>query len=56
MKHSLLSLKLLALVLNFLDTLSNIRITKFMYASLLIKTLCLFQTQAYFAWCFFFLL
>ncbi len=38
MKHSLLSLKLLALALNPLDTLSDVRI-KSAYASLLIKTL-----------------
>ncbi len=39
MKHSLLQLKPLALALNSLDTLSDVRIKKSIYASLLIKTL-----------------
>ena len=39
MKHSLLLLKLLALALNSLDTLSDVRIKVSIYASLLIKTL-----------------
>ncbi len=44
MKHSLLSLKPLALALNSLDTLSDIRIKVFML--LLELRRCLFQTQA----------
>jgi hypothetical protein len=44
MKHSLLSLKLLALALNSLDTLSDIRMKAF---TLLFQLrLCLLQTQA----------
>jgi len=47
-------LKVLVLVLHSLDTLSDIGIKTF---TLLFKLrLCLLQTQAYFAWCFFFLL
>ncbi len=39
MNHSLLLLKLLALALNTLDTLPDVRIKAFTYASLLIKML-----------------
>ncbi len=39
MKHSLLQFKPLALALNSLDTLSDVRIKVSIYASLLIKTL-----------------